>query len=123
MIDKGTTIDGNQMMFWYASDWVLIQSKLGLANAIINGSNSNPPLYYNQFGINQLLGVLQNIGTTGVSLGLLLSGTFTAVPFITYTNANPANYAAGIYNGFSCADTPQLGFLSVNFNVTATNYA
>jgi hypothetical protein len=120
---NGTTADGNQAMFWYAVDWILINADLRLANTIINGSNSNPPLLYNQFGINQLLAVLHNLGTTGVSLGLLLAVTFTAIPFITYTAANPANYAAGIYGGFSCVATPQLGFESIVFYLNATTFA
>jgi hypothetical protein len=120
---NGVTADGNQAMFWYANDWVLINADLRLANAVINGSNSNPPLQYNQFGINQLFAILQNLGTTGVSLGLLLTGEFTAIPFATYTAANPSNYAAGIYGGFSCVDTPQLGFLQIVFYVNATTFA
>jgi hypothetical protein len=123
IIFKGTTSDGNQAMFWYAVDWILINSKLLLANAIINGSNSNPPLLYNQFGINTLLGVLTNLGTTGISLGLLLSATFEAVPFATYIAANPSAYAAGNYAGFSCTATPQLGFLTITFYLDATSFA
>jgi len=119
---NGTTMDGNQLMFWYAVDWILIQAQIRLANAIINGSNSNPPLYYNQFGINQLLGVLDDMGSTGVSYGLLLSATFTATSFAAYTAANPSNYAAGIYDGFSCVATPQLGFTQIEFFLNATTF-
>ncbi|MGC9271241.1 hypothetical protein [Acidiphilium sp.] len=122
-IRNGTTMDGNQMMFWYAVDWIQIQAKLSLANAIINGSNSNPPLYYNQPGINTLLAVLENVGASGVAFGLLLSATFTATPFYTYTQANPSNYAAGIYDGFACTATPQLGFEQITFNLDATTFA
>jgi hypothetical protein len=122
-IRNGTTMDGNQAMFWYAVDWVQIQAKLQLANAIINGSNSIPPLYYNQPGINTLLAVLENIGAAGVSFGLLLNATFTATPFYTYTQANPSNYAAGIYDGFTCVATPKLGFAQITFNLDATTFA
>lgn len=119
---NGTTMDGNQMMFWYSVDWILIQSKLQLAAAIINGSNSLPPLYYNQAGINRLLAILNGIGSTGVSDGLLLTADFAAVPFATYTAQYPANYAAGVYNGFSCTATPQLGFNSITFYLDATEF-
>jgi len=120
---RGTTADGNQAMFWYSVDWFLINSDLRLANAVINGSNSNPPLLYNQFGINALFTVLQSLGTTGVSLGLALAATFQAIPFSTYVNANPSDYAAGKYAGFSCSVTPQLGFETITFFLTATTFA
>lgn len=136
---KGTTMDGTQMMAWYAIDWVQIQAKQRLAAAIINGSNSNPPLYYNQAGINQLLAILGGtngvggIGADGVSFGLLSSqspsaslpnGTpsFTAVPFATYTAANPSAYAAGSYGGFAATVTAQNGFLTITFNLDAVEF-
>jgi len=119
---NGTTIDGNQMMFWYAVDWILIQAKLQLANNIINGSNENPPLYYNQNGINRLLAVLDDMGNSGISFGLLLSAVFSATSFKDYTTANPSDYAAGIYKGFKCVATPQLGFLSITFYLNATQF-
>jgi hypothetical protein len=120
---KGTTMDGNQGMFWYAIDWLQIQIKLMLANAVLNGSNSNPPLYYNQNGINTLLAVAQDQCTAGISFGLLLNATVTAQSFASYTAANPANYKAGLYGGLSCTATPQLGFLSITFNLDATSFA
>jgi len=120
---KGTTIDGNQAMFWYAVDWILIQAKQQLAAAIINGSNSNPPLYYNQNGINQLLGICEQIGAAGVAAGLFLKAEFSAVSFADYTKANPSDYAAGIYKGLSCKVTPQLGFLALNFFLDASQFA
>lgn len=120
---NGTTSDGNQAMFWYAVDWIQIQARLQLANAIINGSNSNPPVVYNQFGINYLLAILQTLGKTGVSIGLVLQATFAATSFVAYTTAFPGDYAIGRYAGFSCNEIPQLGFLTVTFNLTATTFA
>lgn len=122
-IYRGTCMDVNQMMFWYAIDWLLINGKQQLAAAIINGSNTNPPLYYNQNGINQLLAVLNNLGISGIAFGLLLSASFTATSFSAYTTANPSNYAAGIYNGFACTATPQLGFQSITFYLDAVQFA
>lgn len=119
---KGTTMDGNQMMLWYAVDWMLINAKQGLAAAIINGSNSNPPLYYNQVGINSLLAILNELGTDEISYGLAQSVTFSAVPFATYVAENPSNYAAGIYDGFTCSLTWQAGFLSIEFFLDATSF-
>jgi hypothetical protein len=120
---KGTTMDGNQMMLWYAVDWMLINAKQELAATIINGSNSNPPLYYNQNGINSLLAVLNDLGTDAISFGLAQTVASTAVPFVPYVTANPSNYAAGIYNGFTCALTWQAGFLTITFNLDATSFA
>ena len=119
---NGTTMDGNQAMFWYAVDWILVNAKQQLAAAIINGSNSQPPLYYNQAGINQLLALLNTIGATGIKSGLLLSAVMSAIPFTTYTTKYPSNYAAGIYNGFSCVATPQNGFTSITFYLDATEF-
>lgn len=131
---KGTTMDGAQMMSWYAVDWVQIQAKQQLAAAVINGSNSNLPLYYSQAGINQLLAVLTKLGTTGVSWGLLASQVpnppdlpagspaFFAVPFATYTAQNPSAYAAGSYGGFSATVTAQNGFLTITFNLDAVQF-
>ena len=119
---NGTTMDGNQAMFWYAVDWYLVNGKQQLAAAIINGSNSQPPLYYNQAGINQLLALLNTIGSTGIKSGLFLSAVPAAIPFSTYVAQYPSNYAAGIYNGFSCTATPQNGFTSITFYLDATEF-
>jgi len=119
---RGTTQDGEQAMGWWAIDWVQIQAKRQLAAAIFNGSNQNPPLYYNQNGINKLLAILTDIGTTGISYGLLQAATFAAVPFATYIAQNPGNYPAGIYNGFSATVTPQYGFEQITFNVSALQF-
>jgi hypothetical protein len=120
---RATTMDGNQMMFWYAVDWFQIQGQQQLANAIINGSNENPPLYYNQAGINTLLAVLQAIEFSGTQFGLLLTGSFSATPFATYVAANPADYAAGKYAGFSGTVDPQNGFQEIVFFLDATTFA
>ena len=124
MLENGTTADGQQSMFWYDVDWLQIQAKQRLAAAIINGSN-NPQLRvpYNQFGINALLAILTGIGSQAIAAGLLLGVSFAAVPFAVYTAENPSNYAAGIYQGFSCITTPQLGFISIEFFIDALQFA
>ncbi len=119
---KGTTMDGEQAMFWYAVDWFQIQTKQQMAAAIINGSNSNPPLYYNQPGINTLLALAQSILNSSIKFGLMLQGTVTATPFYTYVTENPSDYNAGIYDGFSATVTPQLGFLTITFNLDALEF-
>lgn len=119
---KGTTMDGEQASWWYGIDWFRIQVKQALANAIINGSNSNPPLLYNQAGINTLLAVAQQVANSAVTFGCALQATVSAVPFFTYTTENPDDYNNGIYNGFSAVVVGQNGFLSIQFSLEATQF-
>ena len=120
---KGTTMDGEQAAWWYGIDWCRIQLKQALAAAIINGSNSQPPLLYDQPGINTLQATAQQIGDSAVSFGCALSVTVNAVPFYTYTQANPSDYNAGIYNGLSATIVGQTGFLTITFNLDAVQFA
>ncbi|CAB3741080.1 hypothetical protein LMG22037_06450 [Paraburkholderia phenoliruptrix] len=121
-IFKGTTMDGEQAAWWYGIDWFRIQVKQALAAAIINGSNSNPPLLYDQNGINTLLAVAQNVANSAVKFGCALSAVVTAVPFSTYTTENPNDYNAGIYNGFSATVVGQNAFLTLTLNLDATQF-
>lgn len=125
LIKWGTDAVGNDATYWYAADWVNLNCHLALANAIINGAN-NPqnPLYYNQAGINRLQQVAQSKVNSGVSFGLV-SGTpvVTAIPFTTYTQANPSDYPLGIYNGLAVTFTPNRGFTSITFYLTVSNFA
>lgn len=120
---RGTTMDGNQAMFWYATDWYQIQVKQALANAILNAANQQPPIVYNQQGINALATVANGVGNSSISFGLMLSVVLSAQSFAQYTSQNPSNYAAGIYGGFSATVTPQLGFGDITFNIDATTFA
>lgn len=120
---KGTTMDGEQSAWWYGVDWFRIQVKQALAAAVINGSNSNPRLLYNQAGINTLLAVAQNVGNSAVSFGCALSVVVDAVPFQDYVTQNPNDYNAGIYKGFSATLVGQNGFLTITFNLDATQFA
>lgn len=120
---KGTTMDGQQASAWYGIDWVQIQEKQALAAAIINGSNQNPPLLYDQNGINALQAVAQNIANNAVAFGCAASAVVTAVSFADYVAANPNDYAAGIYKGLYCTMTTQNGFLSITFNLNAVQFA
>jgi len=143
----GTTADGNDFTYWYSVDWIQINLDLNIANAIINGSN-NPinPLYYNQDGINRLQDVsvatIQTAITDGMATGSVVrvgldsatflsqldSGAFTgenvvnAIPFITYTTANPSDYAIGKYAGLSAVYIPARGFKQIIFNVNVTDF-
>jgi hypothetical protein len=119
---KGTFMDGEQASFWYGVDFFRIQVKQALANAVINGSNSNPPLLYNQAGINTLQAIAQNVADSAVKFGCLLSAVINAVPFATYTQENPSDYNNGIYNGFSATVVGQNGFLSITFQLDAQQF-
>ncbi len=123
ILQKGMFMSGDQMMSWYGLDWFQIQAAIQLTNAIINGANSNPPLYYNQHGINTLQALAQEIVDTGITFGCLLSGDVTATSFYTYSQQNPSDYKAGIYNGLLATVTEINGFLSMVFNITALQFA
>jgi hypothetical protein len=143
----GTTKDGNDFLYWYAVDWVQVNIDLNVANAIFNGSNNKTnPLIYNQFGINSLQRVAATTLGNGVTYGLingqvvqtqlvaadliaaLDAGTYdgltliNAQPFVPYGQANPNDYAAGIYQGFTIVFVPARGFRQVVFNVVVTNF-
>lgn len=120
---KGTLMDGSQASWWYGVDWFQIQVKQALAAAIINGSNQNPPLLYDQPGINHLQAVAQQVGNTAVSYGCALSVSVNAVDFNTYTTENPDDYKAGIYNGLSATIVGQNGFTSITIALDAVQFA
>lgn len=120
---KGYLGDGTQASAWYGMDWLQIQVKQALAAAILNGSNSNPPLLYDQHGINTLQAVAQSVANNAVKFGCVLSATVSAIPFYTYSQENPNDYASGIYNGLSCTAVFQNGFSSITFYLDAVNFA
>lgn len=116
---KGTTMDGEQAAFWYGVDYFRIQVAQSLSAAVIEGSNQQPPLLYNQAGINTLLSIAEQIASNAVAYGCAQSVTVSAVPFSTYVAANPTEYANGIYDGLSATLVGQSGFLTITFNLSA----
>lgn len=120
---KGTTMDGEQSAWWYGVDYFRTQVKQALAAAIIAGSNTNPPLLYNQSGINSLLAVAQGVANNTVAYGCALSVSVSAVPFSTYITQNPTDYANGIYNGFSATLVGVSAFLTITFQLDAVAFA
>ena len=112
-----------QLLLLLALDWLAINVAQALANAIINGSNlPTNPLYYNQAGINTLQKVAQATVNNGISFGLILSpATVQAVPFTTYVQQHPGDYATGTYNGLSLTFVPLRGFSSITIYLTASN--
>ncbi len=119
-IFKGTTSSLVQISEWYGVDWAGINADQALANAIINGSNSNPPLEYDQHGIDTLQEVAQQEIDDAIAFGCLLSGTVPAVSFANYYAQNPDDYPQGIYNGLSCSAVGQAGFLNITFNLNVS---
>lgn len=122
-IFKGTTSDGSQSSWWYGIDWYQIAVVNDLADEVVNGSNEEPPLLYDQDGINQLAAVAQRDLNTAISYGCALSGSVTAASFASYTAANPANYKAGIYQGLGANIVGQNGFLTVGIQLDAIEFA
>lgn len=120
---KGMMEDGVQASWWYGIDWIQIQMKQALAAAILNGSNQNPPLLYNQNGINSLQKVAQRVADSAVTFGCALSAVVNATSFADYTTANPNDYAAGIYDGLSAIVVGQNGFLTITFALDAVQFA
>lgn len=122
-IFKGTTMDGFQAVFWYGIDFFQIQVKQALAAAVINGSNTIPPLVYSQHGINTLLATAQSVANSTVAFQCALNIALSATDFNTYTTQNPNDYQAGIYNGFSAVAVGTNGFLTIGFALDATQFA
>lgn len=119
---KGTTMDGEQASFWYGVDYFRIQVAQALSAAVIEGSNQQPPLLYNQAGINALLSIAEQIASNAVAYGCAQSVIVSAIPFSTYVAANPTEYANGIYDGLSATLVGQSGFLSITFNLSAVAF-
>jgi len=143
----GTAMDVRPFDYWYSVDWIQINTKLDIANAVINGSN-NPinPLYYNQNGIDRLQAVGAGTLSRAVAYGLangtvtqtaleptaftdaLDAGTFNgqlvinAVPFIPWCAANPSDYRNGSYGGFTVVYVTQNGFIQILFNINVTDF-
>lgn len=147
IIFYGHTMDGKPINYWYAVDWLQTNIDLNISNAVINGSNDPiNPLALNQQGIDRLQAVGANTLSSGISFGLLLgqvvqteldgpsfaaaldAGQFAgqavinAVPFVAYYTANPSDYAANTYNGYSITCTPLRGFESITFNLNITDF-
>lgn len=143
----GVLANGNPVNMWYSIDWVQINEQLVISNAIINGSNRQPPLYYNQPGIDLLQRVAGQLMANSISYGLTLgtliltklpqsdfianvnagkylgNAVVNAEPFSVYTNENPNDYAIGQYNGLTAVYTPQLGFKHIVFNLDVNLFA
>jgi len=144
---NGLTMDGRPFNYWYSVDWVQINAKLFIANAVINGSNTTiNPLYYNQDGINRLQQALVGMVGSGITSGLILGNVVqlsldgptlakvlstgkyagqavvNAVPFPAYAKANPSHYRLGIYNGLSITFTPLAGFRSITVFINVTDF-
>ncbi|MHB8388154.1 MAG: hypothetical protein ACYDBH_01075 [Acidobacteriaceae bacterium] len=120
---KGTTASGAPFSEWYGLNWFQINVAQQQAAAIFNGSNSQPPLLFNQHGINILQGIAQSVANNAVIFGCAQAVEVSATPFSQFVAQNPTNYASGIYNGFSASFTGQTGFLSIDFNINAVQFA
>ena len=143
----GTSLDGNDMTYWYSVDWVQINGDLQVSNAVINGSNDPiNPLYYDQNGVNRLETRLASVMSQAVTYGLangtvkqfgldgpdlvsnLNDGSFTglvainAVPFIPYSAENPGDYKIGKYGGLAVVYVPARGFTQIIININVSTF-
>lgn len=142
----GNLQDGNPFNYWYAIDWAAIELQLAITNLVMNGSNSQPYLYYNQQGINRLqakgIQVLGRAISYGLANGRLVSTqlpylefaekvangdyagqvVFNAEPFSVYTEANPNDYSIGKYGGLAASFAPLRGFDQIIVNLNATSF-
>ena len=116
-IRGGTNSALTQISAWYGLDWEMINVQQQVTAAIINGSNTNPPLEYDQTGIDTLESVAQQEADNGVTFGCAQSAVISAIPFYTYNQQQPGDYANGQYNGLSGEIVAQNGFLSLVFNM------
>ena len=118
---KGTLGDGSQASAWYGIDWVAIQMQQAINADILNGSNRQPPLLYDQKGVEELAAVAQAVENDAISFKCCLQATVSYTPFATYiaTNQGQLDYGAGAYNGLSVEITAQQQFLTVTVDLTA----
>lgn len=147
LINYGTMLDGNDASIWYAVDWVQINLDIDTANEVFNGSNSQPPLIYNQDGINRLQNRAARTMKTGISSGMVTgqllltqldaptfqanveAGVYEGItvvnaePFASYNAENPNDYAQGKYAGLSVGYTPARGFKQIVYTVDVFNIA
>lgn len=116
----GTTSALSQISAWYGLDWEMINVQQSVTAAVINGSNSYPPLEYDQHGINTLDAVAQQTADNGITFGCAQSAVVSSIPFYTYNQQQPDDYALGQYNGLSAAVVGQNGFMSLVFNMNVS---
>lgn len=125
ILKMGVFMDGAQMSRWYAIDWIAINAQIELSASIINNSNNAVnPYRLDQFGIESLLAVTQNVLSRGIRYGMYNNqSSCYAIDFKTYYKQNPSDYDNGIYNGLYALLYTSQGFLKVQFNGVVLNGA
>lgn len=137
----GSVANGDPLNMWYSIDWVQIEVQRYVSNAVVSGSNRQPPLLYNQNGINFLQNVAGKRMGNAVSYGLVFGdvvltklpqaqfienlnndmyrgkAVINAEPVLIYTKENPSDYSIGKYGGLTAAFIPQLGFKHIVFGL------
>ncbi|MGC2161709.1 MAG: hypothetical protein WA634_07375, partial [Silvibacterium sp.] len=145
---NGYTADGTPFQWWYTVDFAQLNLPIQLSAAIINASNDDAPIDYDQNGVDTLQDVGKNFLANTMSAANLIDGTvsgldldtqdFTnnfndgdytgqniinAVPFATYAADEPDNYLKQLYGGYSVIITPTVGIQALIINLTATQFA
>ncbi|HEY0181257.1 MAG TPA: hypothetical protein VGC09_00480 [Rhodopila sp.] len=121
ILKDGTGMDGTGFNFWFAVDWMQIQSKRNLAARVIQGANDpTNPLTFDQTGINDLVANEQQTINSAVTFGLIRPGaTVTATTYADYIQQSPDEAGEGIYNGLAVTFTPMGYFTAITLNLTA----
>ncbi len=114
----GTYLNGTMWEYYYAGDLLQFNLQNTLQTALINAANNpNARIVYNDMAVNTLKAKIEGVIKTLIEYGAITdfgtgtdsnnvlenTGTIDYVTYATYRAANPDNYAAGIYDGFSFA--------------------
>jgi len=110
--------DKNTMNYWFNIDYVQVALTNSLEVIIYNGANAQPPLFFNQQGINRLKSNITGTINTGQAVGIVNEFKLDAIPFIDYKKLFPAEYAKGAYNGFALTIDGQKYILSVQLVIS-----
>lgn len=116
-ISNAKLADGKQYTYYFNQDYALKKIADWVEVMIYNGSNSQPPLFYNQTGIDTFQQTVEGALDACNAVGTVNSYTVTCVDFQTYIKQFPDDYAAEAYNGCNAVIDGQKYILSVNIAV------
>lgn len=122
-LENAVLANGDRASKWISINGTVFALNAALTSALLNNANNSvSPFGYNQAGINILQSVIEGtLDSLVTNRWIGPNPIVTAVDFNTYTAQHPADYDAGIYNGF--AIQVQIGsfILTLGLNVTLTS--
>lgn len=116
-ISNAKLADGKPYTYYFNQDYALKKIADWVEVMIYNGSNSQPPLFYNQTGIDTFQQTVEGALDACRTVGSVNSYTVTCTDFQTYIKTFPEDYASEQYNGCNCVIDGQKYILSVNIAV------